>query len=290
MKTILVYLEGTEADESVLAAGSAVGRHFGAHLACLRIQPDALAMIRYFGDFATAPAAAIGEAVHAMQQDTHHRTARVETEFLSFCKTHDIARVDDPRDVHHMTAALARRDGDELAILTYESRFRDVTVLAGGPRGKLPLSVEDLGSLLIDGGRPLLLVPPGSSCTNFRKIGIAWKTKPESARAITAAMPLLEKAQTVLVFGASENGEDPIPAMAAVVEQLRWHGINAETRALPHGTAKTVADTLLSAATDAERDLLVMGGYGHSRVREVIFGGVTEHVLRGAPLPVLMAH
>jgi nucleotide-binding universal stress UspA family protein len=291
MKTILAYLEGTDRDRTVLAAAAAVGRSSGGPITALRVHPDPLSLIGYLHGYSMAPAPAIGEAVHGAQREVERRTARSAAEFESFCATNDIARPDTPTKAGALSASWDRRDGDALALLTHEARFRDLVVLAGGPRENLSFTVEDLGSLLIDIGRPLLLTPPGHRGTDFRRIGIAWKNKPEAARALTAAMPLLELAKEVMLLGAAEGSQtkgELEASLAALAAQLRWHGVVANPQTL-EGDRK-VADALLTTASSLELDLLVMGGYGHSRVREVVFGGVTERVLRGVTVPVLMAH
>jgi nucleotide-binding universal stress UspA family protein len=119
---------------------------------------------------------------------------------------------------------------------------------------------------------------------------VGWKETPEAARALGAAMPILKNARRV-VLAAVTDGEPAPTARAAenVARQLTWHGIHAETQLIEAGR-RSVAELLHDAAEAAHADLLVVGAYGHSRVRELIFGGVTEALLDGASLPIFLAH
>ena len=163
-------------------------------------------------------------------------------------------------------------------------RVTDVTVIERG-NGSMPASL--LNAALLQTGRPLLLVPPRSAPVLAGTVAIAWKDTPEAAHAVAAAMPFLRRARRVIVLCVDEGGQDG--SGARLVHALGWHGMDAAVEHLAKG-AGPPADTLLDAAARLGATLLVMGGYGHSRLREFVFGGFTERILRGAGLPVLMAH
>jgi nucleotide-binding universal stress UspA family protein len=117
-------------------------------------------------------------------------------------------------------------------------------------------------------------------------IAIAWKPTPQAARAIAAAMPFLKRATDITVLTVEEAAASE--GFNRLTRYLSWHGCRASAEILRVEGGDAVG-TLLSAAEE-RAGLLVMGGYGHSRLREWIFGGFTERVLADAPLPVLMAH
>jgi len=117
---------------------------------------------------------------------------------------------------------------------------------------------------------------------------VAWKATPEAARAVTAAMPFLSRSKKILIVTVAEEQSVSDEEGARLMTSLAWHGLDASTRHLRPDT-HGAADTLLAAAAE-EGALLVMGAYGHSRLREWIFGGFTERVLRDAAVPVLMMH
>ena len=147
-----------------------------------------------------------------------------------------------------------------------------------------------VASVLIDSGKPGLVVPyAGSFASLGQQVLIAWKPAREAARAVSAAMPLLQQAQVVHVACQADGGPS-----AAGPEQLeaylRLHGVNA---AIEHHSAvptDTPGEALLSLAADVRADLLVMGCYGHSRLRELVLGGASRSILRSMTVPVLMAH
>ena len=157
-----------------------------------------------------------------------------------------------------------------------------------------PLTVgvpsDFVASVLIASGRPALVVPYVDIAATFgQEVLVAWKPTRESAHAITAAIPFLQRAQHIHMTIADDASATAEPARA-LEDYLRLHGVDAPIQqhsSLPAGEA---GDGLLSLAADLGADLLVMGCYGHSRTRELVLGGATRTVLRSMTLPVLMAH
>jgi nucleotide-binding universal stress UspA family protein len=119
-----------------------------------------------------------------------------------------------------------------------------------------------------------------------KRVAIAWKPTREAARATASALPFLARATEVVVLTVEE--EAAADEADRLVRNFAWHGLAARAERLPPGPEGAAA-TLLAAAQQ-RADLLVMGGYGHGRLREWVFGGFTEQVLTDAPLPVLIAH
>ncbi len=175
--------------------------------------------------------------------------------------------------------------------LALQARYADLTVVS-------QVDVNDASARLTPGlpayvlqgsGRPLLVVPhsgplrdPGS------RIVLAWDGGIEATRAVSAALPLLKQALavTVAVFNPGP-AHGPQPG-ADVALFLARHGVQVEVRE-QHG-AHHVGDAVLSLCADVQADLIVMGGYTHTRLRELLLGGVTETLLRTMTIPVLMAH
>jgi nucleotide-binding universal stress UspA family protein len=182
--------------------------------------------------------------------------------------------------------------GDEFDHISMHARSHDLVVLAGGADRPGRFPEEALGGVIIGSGRPVLLAPEGESTATFDRIAIAWKDAPEAARAVTAAMPILEKAREIHVFSANESGPRGAAEMESsdrIARCLRRHGLNVRGHfVIPAG--RTPAEAVLQSAREVDAGLLVMGGYGHSRMREFVFGGFTQRVLRGVELPVLLFH
>src|ERR1019366_9253790 len=118
---------------------------------------------------------------------------------------------------------------------------------------------------------------------------VCWKEAPEAARAVAAAMPLLCQAKRVVLVSIDEGRGGGLTALEDLAQQLKWHGIAAETQATAADRRPT-AELLSSIADAIHADILVMGGYGHTHTREIIFGGCTQSILNDAKLPVFLYH
>lgn len=183
--------------------------------------------------------------------------------------------------------------GDPLEILSLHARYADLIVL-GQREPETAGSVANLTEeVIMTCGRPALVVPyVGAGKTLGTRPLIAWDGGREAARAVSDALPLLTKAkQTTLVTvtrraGKGAHGEQP---GADIAVYLARHGVKVEVQNLTRGNL-TVADMILSRISDLSSDLLVMGCYAHSRLRELILGGVTRQMMAEMTVPVLMAH
>jgi nucleotide-binding universal stress UspA family protein len=148
--------------------------------------------------------------------------------------------------------------------------------------------IEDV---LMTSGRPILVIPYiGHFQTVGTRILVGWNNSREAARAVNDAIPLLARAASVTILEASPRkpATDDVTS-AGLTRHLSRHGIRAEiSRTVMAGTS--APDLLLNYAADLSADLLVIGGYGHSRLRELVLGGVTRELLRHMTLPVLMSH
>ena len=153
--------------------------------------------------------------------------------------------------------------------------------------GTVPLAARELESALLDTGRPVLI--PGSKPPCLETVAIAWKATREAARAVGAALPFLLRAKRLAVICAAEAGAIDRAGTERLVTTLRRHHGEVETCYLQPASAET-GEAILSKAQEIGAGLVVMGAYGHGRVRELVFGGVTERVLKCAELPLLMAH
>jgi nucleotide-binding universal stress UspA family protein len=156
-----------------------------------------------------------------------------------------------------------------------------------------PLMTKVFEGVLFDSGRPFIMLPrdwtPGPV---GKHIMIAWAPRREAARAVADAMPLIEAAETVHVamvdpdIGEDAHGEEP---GADLARALARHDVAVSVDALP-SAGQGVAGRLLTHAADCNADLIVMGGYGHWRLRQTLFGGVTRDIVRDTALPLLLAH
>jgi nucleotide-binding universal stress UspA family protein len=154
-------------------------------------------------------------------------------------------------------------------------------------------AVEELiaESALFESGRPVIMVPYIQKAPlELERVMVCWDGSRPAARAIADAMPLLERAGLVeVVIVANERGkQDEIPG-ADMGQHLARHGLKVDVKRITMGDID-VADALLSHAADSSADFIVMGAYGHSRLREFVLGGVTRSILHSMTAPVLMSH
>jgi len=180
-------------------------------------------------------------------------------------------------------------NGAEEADLGAAVRLADLTVLGSGARYAAGGWADVREVALFGGGRPALFVPPsGLNQNSFARVVIAWKDSIEAARAIAAVHPFLTLAEEVHLVTVGETDQSTV-ALEQVEQYLQLHHARVRSSTIP-ASGRSVADALLDRCESLGGALLVMGAYSHWRWRERVFGGVTEHVLRKARVPVLMAH
>lgn len=172
------------------------------------------------------------------------------------------------------------------------ARYFDMTLVEQAQPGDPQPQTSMIEAVLFESGRPVLVVPYVQRApAGFGTVLVAWDGSVAASRAVHDALPLLAKARKVEVatVAASAGWEKPAEHLGlSMTRHLTRHGIAATTVTLT--SAGDVANTLLSHMADAGTDLLVMGGYGHSRLREIVLGGTTRAILASMTAPVLMAH
>jgi nucleotide-binding universal stress UspA family protein len=286
IKTILVPASASDADATVFTSGLTVARAFGAHLDFLHVRRDTAALAAATISEDTAPATA-RHLIDQYEQEADHREQRAEQNFRDFCRRERLQIADAPAIASGPSAQWHREVGLEAERITDYGRAADLLIL-GRPPARDGVSAGVLEAALLDSGRPLLIPGEAPLAALPERIAVAWKETPEAARAVAAAMPFLSKANRVTILLVEEGVERPANEEPRVAAGLRWHGFQVSVRRLQPGP-EGAPETLLAAARE-EAALLVMGGYGHSRLREWLFGGFTQRVLSGSPLPVLMMH
>ena len=268
LKSIFVPLNGMDGDRAALSIAKTVAQAFGAKVSGVHVRLD------------------VNSALALVTRETSWRAEREENER----STNARAAFDQAFGAKDRTAVNAHWheiEGFPLYEYAFHGRMHDLIVIAR--ERQLP---EYAAEILMRTGRPVLIAPPRATETIGESVLLAWNNSPESARALTAAMPMLLKAKKVLIacIPQSLDGEqEKQQSLDELRDLLALHGLSADTRLLKqaHGNE---ANVLRDAAYGAGCDLIVMGGYGHSRVREYVFGGATRAVLNDCAIPVLMFH
>ena len=286
IKTILVPATGNQTDDAVFTSALTAARAFNAHLGFLHVRVDAAAMVAAMATDGSG-AVTVSGLVERIDEEATRREDAARQLFQRFCERERLAIEDTPAGKQSPTAQWFRQTGDEAYWVREYGRAADLLVI-GRPADDQGVSIDTVEAALVGTGRPVLIVPAAPLVSLPETMVIAWKAAPEAARAVSAAMPLLSKAKQILIVTVAEEEGLSDEEGARLMTALGWHGLNASTRHL-RPDRLGAADTLLAAAAE-EGALVVMGAYGHSRLREWVFGGFTEHVLRGAAVPVLMMH
>ena len=287
IKTIMVPMSGLAGSPAPLEAALTVGARLGAHVEALHVSIDPRDSVAYVGEGMTS--AMIEDVMASAEREAGERRERAEQRFKSACDKAGIAVSDTPTPDGAATAHLTELVGREEDFVASRGRWADLIVAGKVEETENVSPTATLEAALMDTGRPVLLVPPGEMLGSLgSSIVIGWNGSHESARAVSAALPFLREADHVEVLEVEEAGKHG-PTAGDVVDYLAWHGVSATSRDIQTGP-RSVADSLLTAATEAKADLVVMGAYTRSRLRRLIFGGVTGDVLQSASIPVLLKH
>jgi nucleotide-binding universal stress UspA family protein len=278
MKTVLVPVEDHEGAESVLASALLFAVRFGSYVEAVSTLP---LMENYI----------VGEMVPLWppHQRSAGDTSREALErFETFMARSGIARLAVGEDGGQPSwgtreAALL---GD--SAVAAHARVFDVTVVgrpsgsAAGPRLSL------LEAVVFESGRPILIAPPAAPAVMGDSVMIAWNFSTETARATALAMPILQQARRVRVLtveGVSATG----PSGEELARMLTLNGIPADAVTVA-ARGRSIGEGMLDEATNWGADLMIKGAYTQSRLRQMIFGGATSHILASATIPVFMAH
>ena len=278
-KNLMVVLDADESSRERISYAAALAARFEAHLVGLYLTVSSLTRDEY---------ALLDIGILDISFFSDPAKSREETEKTRALFEEVTAR-------QGVSAEWRTASGYPAGMAAMHGRYADLIVMGqldayDSQAGLLRARPEEVTMLA---GRPVLVVP---FTGHFERLGarvlVGWDASREAARAVRDAMPLLARAEavTVLTIDAEQSpfGHGEIPG-ADIALYLARHGVNAEVeRTVSAGIG--VGNTLLSRAADYEANLLVMGAYGHSRVRELLLGGVTRTVLTSMTLPVLMSH
>lgn len=273
LKDILVYVDGSRETTSTLAAACALARDHDAHLTGLAV--DRPPEIPGYASIEIPPSAL--EIIQAQRRETAEKAREVFEKAVAAAGITSRSRW-----------SLAK--GMPLESLSLRTRYTDVVVVSQSNPEREDGSGDDMvDDLILICGRPVLVIPYiGAPERIGKKVLVAWNASREAARAVADAMPILEAADSVEVIAVEPNGLGDAPG-ADIAEHLARHGVNA-TANKTTGLDIDVGDVLLNHIADSGADLMVMGAYGHSRMRELVLGGATRHLLQHMTVPVLLSH
>lgn len=288
LRVITARLNGSPSDGAVLNGALSLSKTFGGHIDALFARPDPRLAIAAI-DEGVYPGF-YDEMVSAMERQWTDVANKALKNFEKWRTTNQVRTLSEPDGAS--TPSVEWRDvmGTETETIGRKGRISDVIITAMPSRRQESSYDLSFEAALLETGHPVLLMPANNHADLTQgKVVIAWNGSVEASRAVTAAMPILANAQEVLVFTSGESDVEPTIA-DDLVTYLKWHGVKASVLKDETGKANSIEDALLTAVRKTKASLLVMGAYTHSRLKELLFGGVTRHVFRHATIPVLMAH
>ena len=285
MKTILLPLEESEALPSVLQTTLIAARIFGSYMEGLHVRPGLTGVV---AAGAEGLVAATPGLIESFEREDQARAQRVRTAFEEFMRRQGIPRSAAIAPANAPSWGWFEEVGEGEAAIGNRGRVFDLIALARPKRGGSSAAMSTLETALFESGRPLLIAPPTSPQELGGKIAVAWNGSTETARTVAFAMPFLARAREVLVL-LVEGGTAPGPGAADAAQHLQRNGIPAEPRVTKPGK-RSIGETVLDEAARWGADLLIKGAYTQSRLRQMIFGGTTSHILAEATLAVFMAH
>jgi nucleotide-binding universal stress UspA family protein len=284
MKSILVPTGGSETDSALFETALAAARLFSSHLQFLHVHIGAgeAALNVPHTEFAMGPA--LSNALEQLDQNAKIRSATASQHFRDFCTRSSIEICDVPANATGITASWHEERGKALKRIMFCARHSDLVVVG---RSKKANGITT--DFIVNSGCPVLISPSASPRTLTNTVMVCWRETAEAVRALNAAMPFLANAKRVLITTVAEKDEDVAESMGAVVRHLSLHRVPAEVRVIK-AIGGSVPELLVSAAQTCGADLVVLGAYGHSPMREALFGGCTQSFIHHAERPVLLMH
>ncbi len=284
IRKLLLPLTGTAAGEAAIATALLVARQFNAHILALHVRADSRDVAPLAGEGLSG--AMIQEMMHATEKESGERSSAVRDLFDRALGSAGI-RLEHPAfQEDHPSASYATTVGREEDVVAQQARLADITIVPHPESGDEVSSSDALHAVLFDSGRPVLIAPHRAPATLGRRVAVAWNGTGEGSAAVQAALPWLRTAEAVRILSSTDYQRNG-PAAKDLAAYLALHGIRAE-QATFRPLDRDVGAGMLAAANEFGADMLTMGAYSHSRLRQLILGGVTRHVLERSTLPVLM--
>jgi nucleotide-binding universal stress UspA family protein len=293
IKRILVPLPGSAGHTGQIETALSAAKALGAHVQALFISqppPVTRSGVTRGGLSATEMGRTVTAASVNWYAEERERTTRDAREvFAQACAVVGIPMLsanDEPDSP--LAASWREAEGSYVEIAVQRAAAFDLMVAASATVMESLMAIAEQS--LLQTRRPVLLAParPQSDLTD--RVMIAWDESPECWHAVSAAIPFMQLAKSVRVISVDRDASNRQASQAEVLAYLRCHGIGATAQVVAP-ELRSVGDTLLAAGAEHEAGLLIMGAYSHSRLREMLLGGATRHILKNASVrPVLLAH
>jgi nucleotide-binding universal stress UspA family protein len=286
---ILVPITGSPTDGVALATAFAAAKPFQAHVAALFVHPDPREVLPIvYSGMRTSPQL-IQSIVNGQLKLSDEAMAAARSTFTAVAKDFGAKQIPSPVKSEGPTCSFRSRFGFAPHLVHEEARYADVVVFKPVSADERREFASAIVETLVKAGRPVLLSAQQPVMTFARHVAIAWDGRDSAARAATAALPYLKEASSVDILTVQPDGHGAVAGADALRTYLSLHGVNTGQRNIEQ-QHESVGARLLEAAAQTGTDLLVMGGYGHSHLRETVVGGVTLDIVSHHTLPVFLMH
>jgi nucleotide-binding universal stress UspA family protein len=279
MKTILVPTEHNASMQSALDTALLLAQKFDSCIEGFPLRPAVADLVAMDPDS--------GLTMVAVKENDAEMVRQAEDLFRAFMASHNVATRSGDAPASLSCTWLGDAPSGHDFVGSYGRVFDMIVLARPGDEWQSP-SMVTLESALFESGRPVLIAPPTSPRTLGTNVLIAWNSSTEQARTMADAMPLLRLAQRITICTV-EGSTVAGPSGEQMARSLKINGMAAEIITLKP-SKRGAGETILAKANELGCDLIVKGAYTQSRLRQMIFGGTTRHILANANLPVLMAH
>jgi nucleotide-binding universal stress UspA family protein len=285
-KKIVVPLTGAERDRAALAAGFAAARPFGGHVEALFVTPDPSQAVPFIG--VPVPPEVLQSVIDSAGAIANTALTAARGSFEIAAKEAGAEILSQPTPSGVVSCSFCEMQGGFIGAVLEAAKLADLVVFGPAPGKGGPDMSAAFTETLMQSARPVLLSRQSGPRDLLPRIVIGWDGGAAAAHALSASLPLLSHAGTVELWSVQE-GEARPAMLDAPRRYLALHGVQANPRVIAC-SGEAAGAVLLAEAEAAGASLLVLGGYGHSRLGEVLFGGATVHALAHATIPVFMVH
>ena len=285
IKIVLVSINGASNSSILLDSAFNFAKKLATHLHVLHVRVDPRETIPLLGEGMSV--GMIDDMSRIAEEECSSRQIRARSHYNECLIKYSTQEIDNP-SADGNTVNWTEMPGREDEVVAKLGRLADLTIVS---RPNVEVAVGHtlvLNAALFETGRPVLVIPPNGIGEIGKKIVVSWNGSAQSARAVSSALPILRNADEVNVF-TIESSRTSGELSLGVSEYMAYHGINCSVRRLS-GTGASVGEALLKEAELVSADMIVMGAYTHSRMRQLILGGVTRLVLEQSDLRLWMAH
>lgn len=287
IKIILVPVDGSKSSFKALDRAFIIADRFGSHIKALHVMLRASDIVST--GLYNVPAKLRKDVEQKSDAAALERAAELQQQFEAYCLDRDIPISKQPTGQGGATAFWHQESGNVDEVLIRHGRASDVIAV---PRPKIKTGVvrrspmgKAIEAILLRTGRPVVITPPKCAVGQCASVAIGWNGSVECSRAMAMTMPWLVEMKQITVLVTKKRK----PSVKELVEYLSWYGVKADI-VLLDDKGKSVGEALLNVCSEISADFLVVGGFSHARARELIFGGVTRHLLMNSNIITIMVH